>query len=173
MKIEKVIVGPLDTNCYILSKNNKCVIIDPGDNFKLIKAKVNNKEVVTILITHFHFDHIGALDELLNYYHVKVNEYEKLPNMKVIKTPGHTKDSVSYYFPEFNVIFCGDFIFKDAFGRLDLGGDAKDMLHSLEKLEKYDKKIHLYPGHGESSTLEKEISNFNDYKQYIKNLTKM
>ena len=88
MKIEKVIVGPLDTNCYILSKNNKCVIIDPGDNFKLIKAKVNNKEVVTILITHFHFDHIGALDELLNYYHVKVNEYEKLPNMKVIKTPG-------------------------------------------------------------------------------------
>ena len=173
MEIKKIVTGALDENCYVLIENKEALVIDPGDDYLNIKEAIGDNKILGVLITHSHFDHIGALDELLNYYHVKVNEYEKLPNMKVIKSPGHTKDSVSYYFPEFNVIFCGDFIFKDAFGRLDLGGNAKDMLHSLEKLEKYDKKIHLYPGHGESSTLEKEISNFNDYKQYIKNLTKM
>lgn len=34
MKVETIVVGPLDTNCYIIEKQNDCLIIDPGDEFE-------------------------------------------------------------------------------------------------------------------------------------------
>ena len=37
MKIERVVVGPLQENCYIVSINDKCLVIDPGDEFEKIK----------------------------------------------------------------------------------------------------------------------------------------
>ena len=63
MNIKTIVVGPLEENCYILEKNNKCIIIDPGDEAQRIIDNIN-KEVLTILITHHHFDHIGALKEV-------------------------------------------------------------------------------------------------------------
>ena len=56
-------------------------------------------------------------------------------------------------------MFTGDFIFKNAIGRTDLfGGNMNDMLNSLKKMKKYDKNIIIYPGHGESSILRKELN---------------
>ena len=63
MNIKRVVVGSLEENCYIVEKNNKCIIIDPGDEADKIISNITC-EVVGILITHYHFDHIGALDEL-------------------------------------------------------------------------------------------------------------
>ena len=61
MEINKVVVGPLETNCYILTIGNKCLVIDPGDEYDKIKKVINKKEVIGVIITHYHFDHIGAL----------------------------------------------------------------------------------------------------------------
>lgn len=169
MNVEKVVVGPLQTNCYILSKNNKCIIIDPGEDADSIKKKIGNREVLAILVTHFHFDHIGALEELLKFYNIKVNDYKIIKDMEVINTPGHTKDSVTYYFPKENIMFCGDFLFKDTFGRIDIGGNAYDMINSINEIQKYDKNIKLYPAHGEETYLEKEVLHFEDYIAYLKN----
>ena len=62
MKIERVVVGLLETNCYILSKNNKCIVLDPGDEYDKIIDTIGNKEIIGVIITHHHFDHIGALN---------------------------------------------------------------------------------------------------------------
>ena len=62
MEINKVVVGPLRTNCYILIKDNKCLVIDPGDELDKIKKEISKKEVVGVIVTHYHFDHIGALN---------------------------------------------------------------------------------------------------------------
>ena len=62
MQVNRLVVGDLETNCYILINNNKCLIIDPGDEYEKIKNEVSNKEVVGVIITHHHFDHIGALN---------------------------------------------------------------------------------------------------------------
>ena len=60
MKIEKVVVGPLQTNCYLLWDKSQTVIIDPGAEpekiFSLIASPVKN-----IICTHGHPDHVGAL----------------------------------------------------------------------------------------------------------------
>lgn len=168
MKIKVIKTGFLEENCYILEKNNKCIIIDPGDEFEKIKNEISN-EVLAVLITHRHFDHIGALDELINEYKVPV--YEKMnleeTNYKIddfefnaIFFPGHTTDSVAYYFYKENVMFTGDFLFYHTVGRCDLeGGSFEQMQDSIEKIKKNKKDIVLYPGHGEKTTLEEEKKN--------------
>lgn len=62
-KISKILVGQMETNCYILiSREKKAFIIDPGDcGEKILKfIKEENIEVKYILNTHGHFDHTGA-----------------------------------------------------------------------------------------------------------------
>ena len=58
MEIKCIAVGELQCNCYILEKNNECLLIDPGDEYNKIKKLITNKKVLAILITHNHFDHI-------------------------------------------------------------------------------------------------------------------
>ena len=164
MHIETIKVGELETNCYILSKDNKCLVIDPGDDFKKIIAAIGAKEVVGCLVTHFHFDHIGALEELLSKYDIEVNKENNEPfKYEIIETPGHTFDSKTFYFKEENIMFDGDFIFKEGIGRTDLGGSIKDMQGSLKMIENYDDKIILYPGHGDKTTLKDEKKHFSMY----------
>ena len=74
MHIETLSLGPLGTNCYILSKENNCLIIDPGGDDHIIKEYVrkNNLTPLAILLTHAHFDHIGAVQEIRTYYNIDV-----------------------------------------------------------------------------------------------------
>ena len=65
MEIKKVITGALDENCYILINNNECLIVDPGADFPKIKDAIGDNKVLGVLITHSHFDHIGALRNFL------------------------------------------------------------------------------------------------------------
>ena len=168
MKIEKIEVGDLDTNCYIVTNNDKTLIIDPGDDFDKIKEKINNKKIVGCLVTHFHPDHIGALEEVLSTYDIDVNgDYTKDFDYEVIEFPGHTFDSRAFYFPKNNIMFIGDFIFEKGLGRTDLGGNNKDMIESLNKLSKYPDDITLYPGHGDKTTIGKEKPNFKEYIKYL------
>lgn len=169
MEVEKVIVGELEENCYIISEFGKCIVIDPGSEFTKIKNKIGNNKVVAVLITHHHFDHIGALKEVLSYYKCKAYDYNNLEEkeytiesfkFKVIKNPGHTMDSISFYFEPLKSIFVGDFIFLDSIGRCDLeGGNFSLMRKSIAKIKTYDDEIILYPGHGKETVLGYEKEN--------------
>ena len=165
MKIEHLIVGQLRTNCYIVKKGNKCMIIDPGDEGERIKAACKDCEVEEILVTHHHWDHILALKELEDFYHVKHNEFlRKSFKYEIIKTPGHASDSVSFYFKDEKVMFTGDFLFYHTIGRYDLEtSNIDDMIHSLKKISKYPDEIKIYPGHGRDSILGEEKKYFNSY----------
>ncbi|WP_047984138.1 MBL fold metallo-hydrolase [Ornithinibacillus californiensis] len=74
MNIKQFSLGPLGTNCYIIYKENKAIIIDPGGEAnKVIQwLSLEKIEPIAILLTHAHFDHIGAVDELRHHYHIKV-----------------------------------------------------------------------------------------------------
>lgn len=168
MKITRIItdIYGYQENCYLLEKDNKILIIDPGNDYLNIKEKLKDKQVLGFLITHNHMDHIGVLSELLNDYNVNIYDYsleEKDYSIdkfkfKIIKTPGHTNDSVSFYFEDEKVMFTGDFIFKGTIGRTDLPtGDMNTMINSIKKIKTYPKDIIIYPGHGESTTIENEL----------------
>lgn len=162
MKIDRVVVGYLQTNCYILSIGNNCLVIDPGDEYNKIKHVIGNKNVAGVIVTHNHFDHVGALsyfDNIYDYHNLKegINNIGDF-SFEVIYTPGHTDDSIVIYFKDDNVMFVGDFIFKNGVGRTDLGGNYHDLVNSIEKISKYDKSVTLYPGHGDGTKLGIEIN---------------
>lgn len=78
MNIKRLTVGPVQTNCYIVSDKGNCVIIDPGaESIKISQFIAEEKlNVRAILLTHGHFDHIMAVDELKNKYQIKVYAYK-------------------------------------------------------------------------------------------------
>ena len=169
MDIKTIVTGYLDENCYVLIKNGYALVIDPGDEYNKIKDTIGDNKVLGVLITHSHFDHIGALRNFLTKRSIKIFKRSNLEEkeyvigdftFKCIYTPGHSKDSVTFYFEEENCMFIGDFIFKESVGRTDLpGGSEEEMQESIKKIKVYDNDIVLYPGHNESTTLGYEKEN--------------
>lgn len=170
MEIDKVVVGDYQTNCYIVSIDNNCIVIDPGDEYYKIKEKIRKKNVLAVLLTHSHFDHVGALRNFTDN-NVKIYRFDNLEEkeykisdflFKVIFTKGHTNDSVTFYFEKEKIMFTGDFIFENSIGRTDLPtGNFNEMLKSIEMIKKYDEEILIYPGHGNSTKLGLEkINNY-------------
>lgn len=96
-------------------------------------------------------------EETLHFSDIKV---------QVIHTPFHTPGSVCFYFPKIQSLFTGDTLFYRSIGRTDLPlGNAKDVANSLLKLKKlYETNgdMKVYPGHGNSTSLEKEME-FNPF----------
>lgn len=163
MELRFLRVGSYRTNCYIVVKDNYALVIDPGDEYEKIKECIGNLDVIGVLVTHSHEDHVGALkyfDNIYNYDNLKEGKHEIGPfKFEVIYVPGHTSDSVTYYFYEDNMMFTGDFLFKETIGRTDLDtGSIDDMKDSLNKIKKYP-DVRIYPGHGEFSTLGYEMKN--------------
>ncbi len=170
MEITKVITGVLDENCYIIKEKETCLVVDPGADFPKIKDAINERKVLGVLITHSHSDHIGALRNFLTNKKIKIFKKSNLVdnenveigdfNFKPIFTPGHSSDSVSFYFEDSNTLFSGDFLFKNTIGRTDLPtGNQNEMMTSIEKIKEYDKNMIIYPGHGDETTLDDEINN--------------
>ena len=166
LKVKKVVTGELEENCYIVEKDDFCLVVDPGSDFNKIDKEIK-KEVLGVLITHRHQDHIGALEEvidkykcqLFDYFSTDEEEYKiKVFKFKVLNMPGHTEDSICFYFYEDDIMFTGDFLFKGSIGRCDLGGSEKDMFKSIEKIKSFKEDTKIYPGHGDSTTLKKELN---------------
>ncbi|MEN1970534.1 MBL fold metallo-hydrolase [Lentibacillus sp. N15] len=79
MKITEMSLGPLGTNCYLVCDKQSGFIIDPGGDADQIISFLNTEvvEPKAILLTHAHFDHIGAVDALRNHYGIDVYLHDK------------------------------------------------------------------------------------------------
>ncbi len=163
MEVKRVVVGDLQENCYIVSDGKYSLIIDPGSEADKILEAAKDLNVVEVLVTHHHFDHVGALKPILNHYNLEENKRSGKFNYEIILVPGHTLDSKCIYFPDDKIMFTGDFIFYNAIGRTDLGGSDTLMKQSLESMMAYPDDLILYPGHGSSTTLGREKQNFKYY----------
>ena len=75
----KIILNDFTENTYIINEKTDAFIIDPGTNFKGIKEYINESKfnVLGILLTHGHFDHITAVNRLVKEYNCDVHIYEK------------------------------------------------------------------------------------------------
>lgn len=166
MTIKTIKVGELQCNCYILEQENQVLIVDPGSEPSKIINHISTQTILGILITHCHPDHIGALSAIQEKYTVPIYQKSNLSEkeyhignfkFQVIFTPGHTTDSISYYFPLNEIMLTGDFLFAGTIGRCDLeGGDVYEMQKSLTKIKQYQDIIKIYPGHGKSTILGQE-----------------
>ncbi len=187
LKIDVLPLGDYQTNCYILHNEDSrdCVILDPGYEPEIISRFLEEKGLTlrAILLTHCHFDHVGAVKDLAAQTDCRVYLCQKdlaMPPMltngplyytdtyadgdtvtqagipfRVLETPGHTPGSVCLITG--GNLFSGDTLFAGSCGRTDLpGGDSRAMRDSLRRLAALKENYNVYPGHGSVSTLDRE-----------------
>ena len=193
MNIHTLTLGNYQTNTYILENGGHCAVVDPGYEPETILAFLKQKGLTldAILLTHGHFDHVGAVRGLVAETSCRVYLHEaelSMPPMltagdlyhtdtyadgdtitvaglpvQVLHTPGHTPGSVCLTVGD--TMLSGDTLFASACGRTDLpGGSWVDMLKSLKRLSDIQQDLTVLPGHGESTSLTLE-KRFNPYMQ--------
>jgi glyoxylase-like metal-dependent hydrolase (beta-lactamase superfamily II) len=199
MEIKIQPMGMTQTNCYIVTIDNKELIIDPGTNAtSWVIENVNNP--VAIFNTHGHFDHVWSNAELQKK--LKIPLYiQKDDAFMLTKCPlgQNVPPSTANYLVEGDeelniegikikyrkfaghtpgnsiieiedVWFSGDFLFQNSIGRWDFPfSSGEEMIKSLEKALKIEDDFTVYPGHGMSTTLKKEQKGMKGWIEIIKN----
>ena len=188
IEVEKLVLGAVSTNVYLVFYNGNCLIVDPSDEAERIISHINEKQTkpLAILITHGHFDHIMAAPVLAEKYGIKIYAGEADRQLledselnlgqrflgegfrlKVLYTPGHTVGSISFYSDDLEdneafkkVIFTGDALFAGSIGRVDLPtGNEATMRKTLEEVfKKMSPETVVFPGHGAATTIERELA---------------
>ena len=89
-EVLRYIVGPVCTNCYLLvnHKTGELLVVDPGDQAQLIEKQIEKTgaKPVAILLTHEHFDHAGAAEELADKYQISIYAHEA--ERETLEDPG-------------------------------------------------------------------------------------
>lgn len=219
LRVYSLVAGEVGTNVYVAVNEDtkECVVVDPAAGGRRLIERIEDGlrvRPVAILLTHGHFDHILAVQDLVDHFHIPVYageaeremlrdpglnmssmtgrsvsivEYRPLREgdvldllgyrWEVLETPGHTEGSLCFYLPNtvdslpavgqgagakeapaavaHPVLFCGDTLFHDSFGRTDFpGGSGRQLYASItEKLFKLPEETAVYPGHEGHSTI--------------------
>lgn len=187
LNIHTLPLGDYETNCYIVNRvgSRACVVIDPGYDAFLVEEKLTQLalDCQAILLTHGHFDHVGAVRDLVATtscaVYLRPEELTMPPQMTagplyytdfyptggqltvagldftLLHTPGHTPGSVCLLVED--ALFSGDTLFAGSCGRTDFpGGDPREMAASLNRLKQLPDGLRVFPGHGASSTIAQE-----------------
>ena len=89
-EVLRYIVGPVCTNCYLLvnHKTGELLVVDPGDQAQLIEKQIKKTgaKPVAVLLTHGHFDHAGAAEELADKYQISIYAHEA--EKETLEDPG-------------------------------------------------------------------------------------
>jgi hydroxyacylglutathione hydrolase len=93
MKYDKIVVGPLQTNCYLVycDETNECAVIDPGAEPDVIFQAVSAKNLIPVVLinTHGHVDHVGANKDVKEKYDIPLMMHEAdVPMLKSILQSG-------------------------------------------------------------------------------------
>ena len=186
MQIKVQPMGDYGTNCYIVTIDNKDIIIDPGMGAtSWVKANVTNP--IAILNTHGHFDHVWSNAELQKELGVKLYTPKEdafflqgstfMPGLPpstpdILVEPNQELDLEGikvkfHHFPGHTPgcsaieiedgFFSGDFIFERSIGRTDFPySSPSDMATSLKKFQQIPYDKTVYPGHGNTTTIKQE-----------------
>ncbi len=170
----KVAIVPAfqDNYLWVIHNETDAAVVDPGDAAPIIAYLTKHKlNLLCVLTTHHHADHIGGVDALLDYYHGtgKIPVFgparDNIPTrthalgegdlvslgsldleLHVLDVPGHTAGHIAYHAPANEWLFCGDTLFACGCGRL-FEGTTEQMQASLAKLKALPGKTKVYCAH--------------------------
>ncbi len=176
LRIIKLILGPYETNAYILvcKKTKESLIIDAPADTEIITEAIKGSRPQAILLTHDHPDHTGAMTDLRAELKIPLATHEdssyqletppemllkdgdviKLGKLKidVIFTPGHTPGSLCFKINKY--LFAGDTIFPGGPGHTDTPEEFEQIISSItQKIYSLPEDTVILPGHGESTTI--------------------
>jgi len=191
LQIDRRTLGPIHTacdpnrytNCYIITcpQTRDSVLVDAPAEAPEILKQLQGTNPRSLLITHSHRDHIGALSELKSKLRVPLGVHrldakglsagpdfflddgEEISfgkiSLKVLHTPGHTPGSVCFLIGKH--LISGDTIFPGGPGKTDSPGDLKQIIKSItRKVFVLPDETEIYPGHGDPTLVRKEKTEF-------------
>ncbi len=178
ISIEKLTLGPYETNTYIIicQRTKESLVIDAPAKASEIINRLGGTKPRYILLTHDHYDHTGVLVSLRARLKVplathlessfqlntppeillKDGDSLSLGNLKiqVLHTPGHTPGSLCFKIGKY--LFAGDTIFPGGPGRTETPEDFQQILASIKKkIFRLPDDTMIFPGHGDSTTVKK------------------
>jgi len=158
-----------DNYLWLLSRDGRAAIVDPGDAAAVRAALAQRALTLTsILVTHHHADHSGGVaalaaetgasvyvpaGERIDCGHttpVRLNGGDRVEvlgeQFDVIDVPGHTAGHIAYHARQPGALFCGDTLFAAGCGRL-FEGTAAQMVRSLDRLAALPPDTRVYCAH--------------------------
>jgi glyoxylase-like metal-dependent hydrolase (beta-lactamase superfamily II) len=180
--LKRLVLGVMETNCYVLScrETREGVLVDPAADPKRILKEAEGLTLRSILVTHCHWDHVGALSKVQETLKIPVAIHEQdapyLPippdsyledgqrlsfghiTLKVLHTPGHTPGSTCLLSD--HILLSGDTIFPGGPGNTAIPrSDYLSIITSIrEKIFTLPGETVIYPGHGLETTVRRERS---------------
>lgn len=177
VRVAALAVGPYDNNVYVVAcaRTRTAVVIDAAAEPERILGACAGLEVRSILTTHGHFDHLGAVDAVRSALEVPWRMHpadievagrtpddpiaagEEIPVgdlvLHAVHTPGHTPGSVSFVIEPF--LFSGDTLFPGGPGatRWEYSSFGEIMDSLEQRLFTLPDPTLVYPGHGAGTTL--------------------
>jgi len=153
-----------DNYIWLLSRGCQAFVVDPGDaDPVLARLKRDSLELLGILITHHHFDHVGGVEQLVEKTGCQVwgPNNSNMPfitrvvaegdpvtvlerQFSVMEIPGHTLDHIAYVGE--GAVFCGDTLFAGGCGRV-FEGTLPMMRQSLARLRDLPAETRVYCAH--------------------------
>jgi hydroxyacylglutathione hydrolase len=185
LDVVQIPLGAYRTNCYLVAREgaSEAVVIDPGDDPGAVSQLLADRgwEAAAVLVTHGHFDHLGAVKGVAEAAGIEVwiprDEADDLRTLApgahepdhlldggetvsvagidfdTMLVPGHSPASIAYHAD--GHLFSGDVLFAGSVGRTDFaGGDAGTLVESIGRLmDAYPADTVVLPGHGPVTTL--------------------
>ena len=176
IQIDRLELGPFGTNSYILicQKTNESVLVDAPGEAGIVLERFKDTPPKYILMTHNHFDHVGALNELKTALNISIAAHvadrDNLPvevdlllnhgdkitfgaiELQVLHTPGHTPGSVCFLVG--NYLIAGDTLFPGGPGKTQSPDDFRRIIESItQRLFVLPDETKVFPGHGEATTI--------------------
>jgi hydroxyacylglutathione hydrolase len=191
--IVQLAVGPMMNFAYLIGDDEAkvCAVVDPGWDAQAIISAASRAgwRIEKILLTHTHFDHVGALERIASETGAEIyahsEEADELAGFKAVgtddgsiikvgglrvqclHTPGHTPGSQCFMVG--GALFTGDTLFIDGCGRVDLPGSSpENMVESLRLLASLDPATIVYPGHDYGGTSSATIGDLLETNPYLK-----
>ncbi|GAA1155440.1 MBL fold metallo-hydrolase [Ornithinicoccus hortensis] len=181
----------VDNNVWVLGDDTQCVVIDAPHDADAIAAVVGERELVAVLCTHAHDDHIGAVGDIFDrtrapsYLHpedrvlwdrvYQVGPDHELADgqvitvagteVRVLHTPGHSPGAVCFYVPALGVLFTGDTLFQGGPGATGRSySDFPTIIDSIrDKLLVLPPETVVHTGHGDSTTIGDEAPHLQEW----------
>jgi len=174
MILEHFLLSINETNAYIVActETGEAAVIDPGEwNSQLAGFLLDQKLTLKwALITHGHADHTGGIEAIRQSYpevkiaahplfsgsDLRLTRKTAVPvgklSLRVLETPGHTADSIS--FAVGNDVFCGDALFAGSVGGTNSPEEYTMLIQSIrQQLLPLGDDMVLHPGHGPATTI--------------------
>jgi len=187
-EVHRFVVGPVENNVYVVrcKRTGEATLLDAANEHDRLLRVATRLGVTSVLETHGHWDHIGAVEQvreagidvwvrqedagmLPSYDHLLEDDTEHSIGdlrLRTVHTPGHTPGSICFSLVDTPMLFTGDTLFPGGPGNTasDIG-DFSTIITSIEDrlFRTFDADTTIWPGHGAPSTIGDERPHLDEW----------